>query len=160
MKHNYSNSFQDYLNKVYNPAQDWACTKEGQALMSQTNIEESNFDAVLCAVYGIYINGVLVYVGEAVKPFRRAIVHLFNMKRYTTEWGMTKQELENAKIEWKIIEREIRDKDDRESKELYYIHSLEPILQESEGGNDHCVRSIVERRKRMKTCFSNQGIKN
>ena len=44
------------------------------------------------------------------------------MKHYTTEWVMTKQDLETAKIEWKIRETAIRDEGDRKSKELYYIH--------------------------------------
>lgn len=154
MKNNYSKNFQEYLDKIYNPAQDWARTKEGQTLISQTNLEESNLDVVLCAIYGIYVNDILIYIGEAVKPFRRAIVHLFNMKCYTTEWGMTKQELKAAKIEWKIMEPEIRDKYDRKFKELYYIHLLKPILQDSEGENDKCIKSILERRERMKTCFS------
>lgn len=111
-----------------------------------------HLEDILCAVYGIYVNSVLVYIGESVKPYKRGIVHLYNMNFYTSKWGMTDEELNEARIEWKIIKSEIYDKKDREERELYHIHMLKPILQRHDGYNDRCI-NLGARRELMKLCF-------
>lgn len=150
-------SFNDYINKVFVPAQNWAETYDGKKRVAQTNITANHLDDILCAVYGIYINSVLVYIGESVKPYKRGIVHLYNMNFYTSEWGMTDEEFNSAKIEWKIIEAEIHDNENRKAKELYYIHTLKPILQRHDGYNDHCI-NLGDRRDLMKFCFMRKVI--
>lgn len=150
-------SFNDYLTNVFIPAQNWAETDEGKKRLAQTNITEEHIDDILCAIYGIYVNFVLVYVGESVKPYKRGIVHLYNMNFFTSEWGMTDKEFDSARIEWKIIESEIHDDKARKVKELHYIHTLKPILQCPDGCNDHCI-NLKARRDMMKSCFAEKVI--
>jgi len=79
-------------------------------------------------VYGIFILGQLVYIGESSIPYARKQLHLHHtMKKVTNLAPLKGKLITKDEIEFVILEY-INNTKQRLKKEKYYINTLKPVL--------------------------------
>lgn len=93
-----------------------------------------DINQIVDGVYSISINGKLVYVGEAVKPYQRFLVHGYSIFFYHNEWGLNEENFAQAKIEVKVIEERCAN---RKSAERKWINELKPLFQIGGDGDNY-----------------------
>ena len=128
-------SFNRYLEEVFNPANTWAKSDEGKEWIRK---HIPSLDAlrpremeVMSAVYAIYINnGKCIYCGQSLRLVRRLYVHAYNLCFNSSEiFGMTKEEVEDAEIVFKIMTPPLLNERHRLAAEAAAVKVLKPVFQ-------------------------------
>lgn len=151
-------SYNWYIENELEPALAWADSQDGRNFIrcfgpkAFYNLLYNQRDEILEALYMITFKGVPLYIGEAVKPYKRWLVHLWHM-RFEPElyFGLVAAEVEN--ISFSILRHGISDSAERKAAELELRAEYCPILNPAELGN-HC-RSKAARYDAVHKWFNN-----
>ncbi len=128
----YNKAFQRYLQNDFDPAQAWAASASGSRFIRtkipSLEILKSREKDVMAAVYAIYLNGRLVYIGQSLRTVRRLYVHAYHIATDPlTYFGIYSNEIES--IEVKILTPPIYKETIRLSEEASCVRSMQPLLQ-------------------------------
>lgn len=147
-------SFNRYLEEVFNPANTWAKSEEGKEWIKKhipsLHALRPRDKEVMSAVYVIYINGKCIYAGQSLRTVRRLYVHAYNLCcNCLTIFGMTEEEVEAAEIEIKIMTPPLLNECHRLAAEAAAVKVLKPVFQpyyNIEGmPADYCIPRIARR---------------
>ena len=154
-------AFQEYLQTVFRPAQEWGLSKNGREWIKKhiPSLEKlilAHYDSLLFAVYAIIINGRVVYVGQSIRTVRRLLCHAYHLKYQPEFFGLTDNEVDNLNIEMKIVKPLIYNLDRRKEAELASIEELAPVLQYTGINSDMCILRRERREKMLEQILSNE----
>lgn len=126
-------NYEWYVENELTPALNWANSTDGMEFLTNKikrticNNVLFHSDDVLNKCYLITYKGIPLYLGETVRPWERAAVHLYHMatepERY---FGISSEELMDIDIV--LIGKSIPDRDERRAAELKYREQYSPIL--------------------------------
>lgn len=127
-------SFNKYIEEVFNPANDWAKSEVGRIWIRKhipsLHALRPREKEVMAAVYAIYINGICIYIGQSLRAVKRLYVHAYNMAFCSFDiFGMTKEEIEKADIVFKIMTPPLLNEIHRLAAEAAAVRTLKPIFQ-------------------------------
>lgn len=131
---NEKEAFRNYIETIFKPALNWAHSPSGEAWIEEhiTSLYKlsDREEEVMSAVYAIYINDICMYVGQSLRTVRRLYVHAYNLCfNSLVIFGMTQEEIEDAKIEVRIMTPPLLNECHRLAAEAAAVKVLKPVLQ-------------------------------
>ena len=127
-----TNRFQLYLDKTFEPAQQWAASEAGRTYIAE-NIPSLDFlrskeNDVLAATYAIYINYKAVYAGQSLRAVKRLYCHAWNISNNSEViFGIKPEEIHA--LEFRLCSPPIYNEKSRLAAEEALIKSIKPVLQ-------------------------------